>query len=393
MILPFTFARIPLIIFGPGKLNELYNFIPNFGKKVLIVTGGKSLKQSGKWDGIISNLEENSIDFSLIHVSGEPSPFLIDNSVSKLKNKKLDLIVSIGGGSVIDAGKAISAMLTKDFSIKNYLEGVGNKIHDGDKIPFIAIPTTSGTGSEATKNAVISEIGSNGFKKSLRHDKLIPNIAIIDPSLMLSCPASVTAACGMDAFTQLLESYVSPKGSPVTEALALNGMEFMSKYISSVSSNDASNLQARSVMAYGSLISGITLANAGLGLIHGLASVIGGFFEIPHGVVCGTLLAETTKINIKVLKELGPSGKVGLRKYAKIGAILTGDKDKNKIYDHCRALTNILDTWTRDLEIEQLGEYGITENDIDKIVDNADLKNNPVHLSKENLTNILMTRI
>ncbi len=393
MIPPFTFARIPHIIFGKGKLNELFNVIPNFGKKVLIVTGGKSLKQSGRWDGIISNLEENSIDFSSIQVSNEPSPSLIDNCVSKLKNKKLDLVVSIGGGSVIDAGKAISAMLKKDFSIKNYLEGVGNKIHDGHKIPFIAIPTTSGTGSEATKNAVISEIGLNGFKKSLRHDNLVPNVAIVDPNLMLSCPTSVTAACGMDAFTQLLESYVSPKGSPITEILALDGMEFMSKYISSVNSYDALNIQARSAMAYGSLISGITLANAGLGIIHGLASSIGGLFDIPHGVVCGTLLAEATKINIKVLKKLGPSGKVGLRKYAKIGAILTGDKDKNKIDDYYIALINILTTWTKDLQIELLGKYGIKEDDIGIIVENTGLKNNPVHLSRENITNILISRI
>ncbi len=395
MIPSFTFARIPHIIFGAGKLSEIYTLIPNFGKKILIVTGGKSLKQSGKWDSVISNLEKRAIDFSLIQVSSEPSPSLIDDYVSKFKNKQLDLVVSIGGGSVIDTGKAISAMLTKNYSIKNYLEGVGSKIHDGNKIPFIAIPTTSGTGSEATKNAVISEIGSNGFKKSLRHDNLVPNVAIVDPTLTVSCPPSITAACGMDAFTQLLESYVSPEGSPATDVLALNGMEFMSKYILSISSYDASNLEARSFMAYGSLISGITLANAGLGIIHGLASSIGGFFEIPHGVICGTLLAEATRININVLQNQRSSGKVRLRKYAKIGAILTGEKAKNthNIDKFCTALKNTLDTWVSELQIDPLRKYGIRDNDVDKIVDNTSLKNNPVHLSKENIKNILISRI
>ena len=395
MIPSFTFARIPHIIFGAGKLSEIYTLIPNFGKKILIVTGGKSLKQSGKWDSVISNLEKRAIDFSLIQVSSEPSPSLIDDYVSKFKNKQLDLVVSIGGGSVIDTGKAISAMLTKNYSIKNYLEGVGSKIHDGNKIPFIAIPTTSGTGSEATKNAVISEIGSNGFKKSLRHDNLVPNVAIVDPTLTVSCPPSVTAACGMDAFTQLLESYVSPEGSPATDVLALNGMEFMSKYILSISSYDASNLEARSFMAYGSLISGITLANAGLGIIHGLASSIGGFFEIPHGVICGTLLAEATRININVLQNQRSSGKVRLRKYAKIGAILTGEKAKNihNIDKFCTALKNTLDIWVSELQIDPLRKYGIRDNDVDKIVDNTSLKNNPVHLSKENIKNILISRI
>ena len=395
MIPPFTFARIPHIIFGAEKLSDLNSIIPNFGKKVLIVTGGKSLKQSGKLDSVISNLEERTIDFSLIQVYSEPSPSLIDDCVSKLKNQQLDLVVSMGGGSVIDAGKAISAMLTKNCSIKNYLEGVGSKIYDGTKIPFIAIPTTSGTGSEATKNAVISEIGLNGFKKSLRHDNLVPNVAIVDPNLTLSCSSSVTAACGMDAFTQLLESFVSPKGSPIIEVIALNGMEFMCRYILSVSSYDSSNLQARSAMAYGALLSGITLANAGLGIIHGLASSIGGFFEIPHGVICGTLLAEATKINIKVLKNLGSSGNVGLRKYAKIGAILTGEKDigTSKIDKYCLALTNTLDTWTMNLKIDPLRKYGIKDDDIDKIVDNTGLKNNPVQLSKGDIKNILISRI
>ncbi|MFX1449137.1 MAG: iron-containing alcohol dehydrogenase, partial [Promethearchaeota archaeon] len=200
MILDFNFGRIPHIIFGVGRLNEIYNLIPKFGNNVLYVIGGTSLKRSGRWDEIVLAMQKSNINFSEISVNGEPTPTLVDGAVQKFKTQKIDLIIGIGGGSVIDAGKAISAMLTKNDSIKNYLEGVGSKSHDGKKIPYIAVPTTSGTGSEATKNAVITEVGIGGFKKSLRHDNLIPNYAIIDPQLMLSCPRSISASCGMDTF-------------------------------------------------------------------------------------------------------------------------------------------------------------------------------------------------
>jgi alcohol dehydrogenase len=286
-------------------------------------------------------------------------------------------------------------MLTKEDSIKNYLEGVGNKNHDGKKIPYIAIPTTSGTGSEATKNAVISEVGPSGFKKSLRHDNFIPNIAIIDPELMTSCPPSVSAACGMDAFTQLLEAYVSLKASPITDALAFSGMKHMSKNLLAASATEASNVNVRGVMAYGSLLSGIVLANAGLGIIHGLASPIGGFFKIPHGVVCGTLLAEATKLNIEMLQNRGLEGKPGLQKYASIGALLTGEShvEDRKIQKYCMKLIETLERWTRDLKIDRLGIYGITEKDIGKITENTGLKNNPVNLNKNNIKRIVLNRL
>ncbi len=395
MIQSFNFARIPYIIFGAGKLRELYKIFPKFGNNILIVVGGSSLKRDGKWDEIISMLEDKSINFFSISVSSEPSPALIDECAQKFRNKNIDLVIGIGGGSVTDAGKAISAMIPKPDSIKNYLEGIGDKTHDGRKIPYIAIPTTSGTGSEATKNAVISEVGPNGFKKSLRHDNLIPNVALIDPELMISCPMSITAACGMDAFTQLLEAYVSSKGNPITDTLAFSGMKYISRNIISACSNGASNIEVRTSMAYGSLMSGITLANAGLGVVHGFASSIGGKFKIPHGVVCGTLLAEATKMNIKVLQEQGPAGKRALNKHAKIGALLINDKlkDKGEIDKYCSILIETLDNWTQELKIDRLGKYGIAKEDVDKIVENTGLKNNPVKLSKENINTILTNRI
>ncbi|MFX1323639.1 MAG: iron-containing alcohol dehydrogenase [Promethearchaeota archaeon] len=395
MIPSFNFSRIPYIIFGAGKINTLYNLIPKYGKRILFVTGEHSLKNSGKWNEIVSKLENEDLKYFRFSVSGEPSPTLIDNASEIYREKKINLVVSIGGGSVTDAGKAISAMITKKDSIRNYLEGVGNKFHDGKKLPFIAIPTTSGTGSEATKNAVISEVGPNGFKKSLRHDNLIPEVAIIDPELTISCPPSISAACGMDAFTQLLEAYVSPKGNPMTSSLAFSGMEYISQNLLLACSKDASKVEIRAAMAYGSLISGIVLANAGLGIIHGLASPIGGFFNIPHGLVCGTLLAEATKMNIKRLKLQGMKGEIGLKKYAEIGALLEGEKyiDREKIHHHCSFLIQTLEKWTVKLKIEKLSKFGIKTEDLDTIVTQTGLKNNPVSLTKDDIKNILINRL
>lgn len=395
MIPPFNFARIPHIIFGAGKLNELYSIIPKFGKNILFIIGGNSLKKSGKWDDIISALENKSINFSSTSISSEPSPSLIDEATAKFRDKRFDLVVGIGGGSVIDAGKAISAMLPKKGSIQNYLEGIGEKSHDGIKLPYIAIPTTSGTGSEATKNAVISEIGPDGFKKSLRHDNLIPNVAIIDPELMISCPLSISASCGMDAFTQLLEAYVSSKRNPITDTLAYNGMKYIGENLLLACSTGSSDVNIRAAMAYGSLLSGITLANAGLGIVHGLASPIGGMYKIPHGVVCGTLLSEATKINIEVLQKQGFGGRKGLKKYAKIGALLKGKYhlEEGKINEFCSMLIETLENWTDKLKINRLGKYGIRNEDFEKIVEKTSLKNNPVNLSKDYIRNIVINRL
>ncbi|MHA1255513.1 MAG: iron-containing alcohol dehydrogenase [Promethearchaeota archaeon] len=395
MFLDFNFARIPHIIFGAGRLSDIYKIIPKFGNNVLYVIGGSSLKKSGKWDEIRYEMQKMGTNFSKISVEGEPTPTIVDEAVEKFRAKKLDIVVGIGGGSVIDAGKAISAMLPKIDSIKNYLEGVGNKIHDGRKIPFIAVPTTSGTGSEATKNAVIAEVGIEGFKKSLRHDNLIPNYAVIDPQLVISCPKSVSASCGMDAFTQLLEAFVSPKANYFTDALAKSGIKQMKDAIVPVCNEKASEITVRADMAYGSLMSGIVLANAGLGVVHGFASSIGGSFKIPHGVVCGTLLAESTKMNIKRLEQLGAEGENGLLKHAIVGALITGKEsfENIKIPYYCSVLIKTLENWTKQLNIDRLGKYGIATTDIDDIVEKTSLKNNPVHLKRKDMNDILMSRI
>ncbi|MFW5821277.1 MAG: iron-containing alcohol dehydrogenase, partial [Bacteroidota bacterium] len=285
MVKAFKFARLPEIVFGNGRLSELPAIIKSFGDPVLLITGRESFIKSDRGMELLKSLEENNISFFRISIPGEPSPSNVDEAVETYRDMNIKLVIAIGGGSVLDAGKAISAMLTVQESVKHYLEGVGNKEHPGTKLPFIAMPTTSGTGSEATKNAVISEIGPGGFKKSLRHDNFVPNIAILDPVLTLACPPSITAASGMDCFTQLTEAFLSNRSSAYTDAFAREGLQAIRSSLIRAVMN-GSDLEARAGMSFAALNSGVCLANAGLGTVHGFAGVIGGKFDIPHGLVC-----------------------------------------------------------------------------------------------------------
>jgi alcohol dehydrogenase class IV len=290
MVTPFTFAQLPVIHFGQGILSELPERVKQHGHMVLFVTGKSSFIKSAKGASFIAMLERANVWYKIVNITGEPTVNAIDEVVNRYRSEMPALVVAIGGGSVIDAGKAISAMLPVEGSIEPYLEGSKpSKIHPGVKVPFIAIPTTAGTGSEATKNAVISKFGKDGYKRSLRHDNFIPDIAYIDPLLTLQCPPDVTASSGLDAFTQLFEAYMSTQSSALTDALAFEGISNCIKYLSRAY-HDGSDVEARTGMAYAAMLSGIVLANAGLGVVHGFASSIGGLFNIPHGVVCGTLI-------------------------------------------------------------------------------------------------------
>ena len=224
----FQCASIPAVYFGAGVIKNIGATASRYGTSALLVTGGSSLARTGNLEVIVSRLKDANITVSHTTVTGEPSPEGVDEVVSEYRGKGVDLVISIGGGSVIDFGKAVSAMMPAEGSVLDYLEGVGTKSPDGKKLPFLACPTTAGTGSEATKNAVLSRVGDAGFKKSLRHDKYIPDAAIIDPELAVDCPHNITAACGMDAFTQLLEAYVSTKANPMTDALSENGLRYLS---------------------------------------------------------------------------------------------------------------------------------------------------------------------
>lgn len=403
MILPFTFASIPHITFGGGSIKEIGDISKKYGDSLLFITGGGSLKRSGKFDEITKALGDNKIKFSHISVSGEPSPRLVDETVAEFGDKSIDAVLAVGGGSVVDFGKAVSAMLIvgkeEGLSVTEFLEGIGDRAHDGRKVPFIAVPTTSGTGSEATKNAVLSQIGEEGFKKSIRHDNFVPDAAVIDPELTVSCPPDVTAACGMDALTQLLESYFSAKASPMTDALALSGIEAVGRGLVTASLKSPGDLDARGNMSYGALISGITLANAGLGLVHGAASYIGGFFDIPHGVVCANLMGPAMRETLEALKtDMAvdeEKRRRALFKFAKAGALLEG-KNFCKVDETDRfsgLLVERIHQWVEELKIAPFGKYGMTEGDVEKIAALADNKNNPVSIPKDVIAKIIRERL
>ena len=386
----FQFSSLPKIIFGPGKRNELAAELSSRGNKVLLLTGSSSVHNSGHGDEIITALKTANLELKHEVIAHEPSPSLIDQIVEKYRPSGIQVIVAVGGGSVMDAGKAISAMIPVDGSIRDYLEGVGEKKHPGHKIPFIAMPTTSGTGSEMTKNAVISEVGEKGFKKSLRHENFIPEVAIIDPEMMLSCPAKLTAASGMDAFTQLLESYLSTKANSMTDALALQGLKQIKKYLLRAFLEGEQNLEARSGMALAAMFSGITLAHAGLGLVHGFASPLGGFYYIPHGVACGSLMAPVFATTIDNLQDQPEHP--AIKKLIIISKVFADFKYKQDM-EYLHAFKEKLIHITTLLEVPMLSEFGLKEEGIQKIVDCTSHKNHPVRLTNDQLINALQLRI
>jgi alcohol dehydrogenase class IV len=315
---------------------------------------------------------------------------MVDQTVKRLHNEKVDMVIGIGGGSVIDAGKAISAMLDKKEIVKDFLEGVGNKEHPGTKLPYIAIPTTSGTGSEATKNAVISNIGKNGFKRSLRHDNFVPDIAIVDPELTLQCPQNISAASGMDCFTQLIEAYLSDKSNEYTDAFAFEGLKAIKTSLIRIYNNDE-DIEARSGMSFAALTSGICLANAGLGVVHGFAASIGGMYNIPHGVICGTLMAASNEINVRELRKRSDSP-IAFKKYAFLGELFLDEKGKTDDY-YIDGFIQYLYKLTDDFHLPGLKEYSFDQKDIGLICEKTEIKNNPVKLAVEDLIEIVNKRL
>ena len=395
MIQRFSIARFPRIEFGAGTIARLPGIAASFGKRALLVTGASSFQQSPRWDTLRQGLQQAGIDWELTTVSGEPSPALVDDAVEQFRDLQPDIVIAIGGGSVLDAGKAIAGLLRTGDSVMDYLEGVGlEKPYTGPAVPFIATPTTAGTGSEATKNAVLSIQGDRGFKKSFRDERLVPEYAVVDPDLLSTCPPAQIAANGMDALTQLMESYVSTRASRMTAAMALDGIRVARDSLMPLYENPAGASDARAGMSYAALLSGITLAQTGLGSVHGLASPLGAFFPIPHGVVCGTLVAAATRVNIEALREREPENPA-LDKYARLACLLCNTRfsDAQKAYV---ALIDLLETWVLQLDIPRLGRFGVKENDFARIVANSrgsSMKTNPVVLTDGEVTAILQQRL
>jgi alcohol dehydrogenase class IV len=386
MVSSFSLARLPVVHFGIGKASLLPGLIVPYGRKIILVTGRSSFMKSVNGMQLIDALAGEEISYHHVVVSSEPTPSLIDDTVSNLMHEPVSAVVSIGGGSVIDAGKAISAMLYKKVPLIEYLEVVGTKVHPGSKVPFIALPTTSGTGSEATKNAVITETGINGFKRSIRHDNFVPDIAVVDPLLSFSCPPAITASSGMDCFTQLTEAFLSVKANEYTDSLAISAFMAVKRSLMRCYSHP-DDREARSDMSYAAFISGLCLANAGLGAVHGLAGDIGAMYNIPHGLICGTLMAAVNEENVRELRKDIVS-QAALKKYAELGKIFSDFGGREEEY-YIDSFVEYLYELTDNLKLpKKMDSYGLRQEDVSRIGQMADLKNNPVKLSAENIQEI-----
>ena len=410
-LLDFSIARIPRIIFSRGAIQQLPQLCQQYGNKVLLVTGARSFESSTAYQNLKQAFSEHTIQFEKCVIPGEPSPELVDGIVKEFKHHSFDVVLGIGGGSALDSAKAIAGLLNINHSVMDYLEGVGPELnYTGPTVPFIAVPTTAGTGSEATKNAVLSVQGEQGFKKSFRDDKLVAEYAVIDPALLSTCPKQVIAANGMDALTQLMESYVSLRANTMTDALALSGIRLvrdslLTLYENSMDSSVKSRQQnseqtpkqihdAQDKMAYASLMSGICLAQTGLGSVHGLASPLGAFYPIPHGVVCGTLVAEATAMNIELMLKREQANPA-LDKYAILGDLMINQQANNK-HKSREALCEILHSWTETMALPRLATFGVTEEGLDKIVENSrgsSMQTNPIVMSDGEIRELLLRRL
>lgn len=384
----FAIARLPRIEFGAGSIRQLPVIAARYGKRLLIVTGAASFTQSDAGKNLLHALQVAGFHWEIRRVTTEPSPQWVDATVAELQGVPFDLVIGIGGGSPLDAAKAVAGLLKPGNSVLDHLEGVGPELpYQGPTTPFIAVPTTAGTGSEATKNAVLSVSGQ--FKKSFRDEQLMAEYAIVDPELLSTCPAAQIAANGMDAFTQLMESYVSTRANPLTDALALSGMEAVRDGLLALYENPQ-DAAAQAHMAYASLLSGMCLAQTGLGSVHGIVAPLGAFHPIGHGVGCGMLVTEATRMNIDLLEAQQPDNPV-LEKYATIGKLFRGRKHVDPIGARV-FVVYILQSWSRKLNLPRLLDFGVTEADIPRLVAHSrgsSMKTNPVVLTDEQIAAII----
>lgn len=391
MITQFSMSALPKIEFGSGVFQKIPHILQTYGKRVLLVTGKHSFINSPRWIECQDSFTRQGLQLEHVFVTGEPSPQFVDSIVQQYQSSEIHVVLGIGGGSALDAAKAIAGLLRIGCSVMNYLEGVGPELaYQGPSVPFIAVPTTAGTGSELTKNSVLSLRGEAGFKKSFRDEKLIAREAVVDPELLSSCPPDVIAANGMDALTQLLESFVSTKSNPFTDALACSGLNSIREGLLSWYQTGGPNLTAQTHMAYAAMVSGITLAQVGLGSVHGLASPLGAFYPIPHGVVCGTLVADATQVNIASMLKREPDNSA-LGKYVMASEILCQKNFASK-EAAWQALLDKLFEWKKLLKLSGLANYGVKPDDINNIIRHSrgsSMRTNPIVLTDEEIGNIL----
>jgi len=378
----FEFATAVRIVFGCGTLREVTPAAKQMGRRALLVAGLPQERAAT----LIDDLKAAGIACSSLAVDGEPTLDLVRHGVNLAREEQCDLVIGLGGGSAIDAGKAVAALLANPGDPLDYLEVIGEgRALRVPSAPFIAVPTTSGTGAEVTRNAVLAS-PEHRVKASLRSPLMLPRLAVVDPELTFDLPAAVTASTGLDALTQLIEPYVSVRANPMTDMFCLDGMRRAAGSLLRAC-GDGRDREARTDMALASLVGGLALANAGLGAVHGFAAPVGGMFAAPHGAVCAALLPHTMEANIRSLRARAPDSEP-LRRYQAVACILTGRPDAapEDGVEWVRGLC-------RQLEIPPLRSYGIRRQHVPVLVENAarasSMKSNPIALTPEELREVL----
>jgi alcohol dehydrogenase class IV len=377
----FEFATATRIVFGCGTAHRLPELCREMGQRVLIVTGAKPQRAAP----VKESLTAAGLSCETFSIPSEPTIDDARRGAAFAREMRSQMVLGLGGGSAVDAGKAIAALARQPRDVLHYLEVVGDgKALDETPLPYIAVPTTAGTGAEVTRNAVLAS-PEHGVKASLRHALMLPRTALIDPELARECPPAVTAASGMDALTQCLEAFVSCRAQPMTDALCREGIRRAIRSLERAVQN-GSDLEAREDLALAAMFSGMALANAGLGAVHGFAAPIGGQFHAPHGAVCAALLAPVWLANWTLVNASDDNSMQD--RFSDAGLLLTQNQELRG-----DRIATFLGDLTRRLDIPRLRTYGITESDLPDIAAKAaqasSMKGNPVKLSQDTLIGIL----
>ena len=378
----FEFATATRIIFGAGALREVGLVAKEFGDRALVVTG----KGVDRARPLLALLEASGISSASFSISGEPIIDLVVRGARFARSEKCRFVIGFGGGSAIDAGKAVAALMTNEGDVFDYLEVIGRaKPLTNPPVPFIAIPTTAGAGAEVTRNAVLAS-PEHHVKVSLRSPHMLATVALVDPELTYDLPAGLTASTGLDALTQLIEPFVSSRANPMTDLLCREGLWRVARSLR-LAVESGRNAVAREDMALASLYGGLALTNAGLGAVHGFAAPIGGMFSAPHGAVCAALLPHVIEANLRALRQRQPRNNA-IRRYHEVARLLSGNR---------YATANVGIEWARkliaDFQIPRLRNYGIggehTVELAEKSSRASSMKANPIALTAEEMREIL----
>ncbi|MGD0871461.1 MAG: iron-containing alcohol dehydrogenase [Bryobacteraceae bacterium] len=372
--MPFDFSTASRIRFGEGTAREVAGAAASLGRRALVVTGRSAARCASLLDGP---------RFAVPH---EPTIELIRHGTAFAREENCDVVVSIGGGSAIDAGKALAALLANPGDPLDYLEVIGRGLPlQNHSAPFIAVPTTAGTGSEVTRNAVLAS-PEHRVKASLRSASMLPRLAVVDAELAYDLPPAVTASTGLDALTQLIEPYVSSRANPMTDLYCVEGMRAAATALPRAFDHGR-DAQARRAMAWASLLGGLALANAGLGAVHGFAAPIGGMFPAPHGAVCAAILPHAMAVNLRALRSRAPRSPA-LSRWDEVARLLTG-----RPHATASDAVGFAADLCRRFEIPPLAAYGMGASDIAMLAEKAarasSMQANPIVLSLEELREIL----